>query len=109
MELFEYSPRPGVQPSVKPRIKVVNFGDGYQQRQRDGLNTLLRKYQLVFRGTPEVARDIERFFERHAGVEAFHWIPYDIQEKRIFVCKEWTSTLFSTHTDINCTFEEVVA
>ncbi|MCT7656169.1 phage tail protein [Oceanimonas sp. NS1] len=85
----------------------MQFGDGYQQRQRDGLNTLLRTYQLVFRGSPELGRDIERFFEEHAGVDAFLWTPYDLQERRAFICPEWSSTLFSTHTDINCTFVEV--
>lgn len=109
MEYLEYSPRPGASATVKPRAKTVRFGDGYEQRQQDGLNPVLRVYQLTFRNSHDDTRELEAFLERHGAVKAFLWTPYDTQRQSTYVCREWTPTIHHHYTDISCTFEEVPA
>lgn len=58
--------------STKPKVLFAQFGDGYEQRLADGINTLEETFQVSFNTrTKEEIDDIVAFFENKAGVTAF--------------------------------------
>jgi phage-related protein len=70
----------------------VGFGDGYEQRAPDGLNSDMRLRGLAFSGrsAAEMAA-IKSFIEAQGGTLSFDYAhPGDISRK--YVCKKWTIT-----------------
>ena len=58
--------------SAKTSVRVAKFGDGYQQRVADGLNSVGASYSLAFSNrTREDIDDIIAFFESKKGVGSF--------------------------------------
>lgn len=58
--------------AVQPRIRVAQFGDGYQQRLADGINNLGETFTLNFMNRDKTeADDIIAFFDTKAGVSNF--------------------------------------
>ena len=55
-----------------PRVLVANFGDGYEQRIADGINTLNEIYNLTFATRlKEDIDDIVAFLDGKGGVGSF--------------------------------------
>ena len=55
-----------------PRVLVANFGDGYEQRIADGINTLNETYSLSFASRPKAdIDDIVAFLDGKKGVSSF--------------------------------------
>ncbi|MEH8029488.1 phage tail protein, partial [Gallibacterium anatis] len=46
METFKWCVRPKLTIENEPRRTVVQFGDGYAQRAKVGINSLLRRYPV---------------------------------------------------------------
>lgn len=92
---------------AKPRVRLVTFGDGYQQRVADGINNAPRSWQLSFTRPNAEADAIEAFFAARSGVEAFDWTPpYGAAGK--WVAREWSASLIGpVAKTITATFEEV--
>lgn len=109
---FIFTPGYNTKTSISPTIKSVKFGDGYEQRVRDGIYITLLKIDCNFdlRSDKE-CEAINHFLATRAGTDAFVFIPlkpFDIQ--RLFVCKSWTSNLaFRDNNTISAQFEEVPA
>jgi phage-related protein len=92
-----------------PRVKTVQFGDGYSQDIKDGINNILLKINFNFNGRDlKEHRAILHFFHQRAGKERFFFIPpqpYGIVKK--FICKEWQpSQSFVDNYNIRARFEE---
>lgn len=70
------------------RTLKATFGDGYQQRAGDGINTKMVKWDLVWEGLTIAEADaMEAFFDARAGFEAFYYtMPNDIQRK--YICEK---------------------
>lgn len=94
--------------SVKPRVRLASFGDGYTQRMADGINTQAEAWQLSFSARTTSERDtILNFLEARNGVEAFDWTsPAGTVGK--FICPEWgyTPDNNATHT-VTAVFQQV--
>ena len=71
METLPYCPKPNYTVSNEPKIKKMDFGDGYQQRRADGLNPLLRKFSVTFNLRNPQAVKLAQFLAKHKGVTAF--------------------------------------
>ena len=55
-----------------PRVLVASFGDGYEQRIADGINTLNETYSLTFRTRPKAyIDDVVAFLDARKGVSTF--------------------------------------
>lgn len=93
--------------TVTPSVKVIKFGDNYEQRQGIGINRQPRKFALVFTRKTEVIDAIENFISARGGIEAFKYT-HPGQPAGVFVCREWkrTDTSFAVH-GFAVTFEEV--
>lgn len=110
MATFTWTPDTGAEMTRAPRIRSVQFGDGYEQRAADGINADLRKYTLSFTGRSATdSTAILAFLETQGGVTSFDYThPGDSSRK--FVCKEWSASDDGYNLKgIRATFQQVPA
>lgn len=108
MATFTYVPSYNSREHVKPRVNTSQFGDGYEQRSGDGINTQMRTWKLVFDNQSTAQRDgIIAFFEARGAVESFDWTPPAGSPGK-FVCREWDDVASGYNSwNISADFEEV--
>ncbi|AKJ41807.1 phage tail protein [Pragia fontium] len=111
-ETFTWMPQSGIQISSEPNVAVVKLGDGYEQRQVKGLNPLMKKYSLSFKGVngscrSNPAKDAETFLKARMAVESFYWTPSDTGERGLYVCRTWSMTKTGPLFELSATFEQV--
>jgi phage-related protein len=109
--VFIWKPSYNVSVNHTPRIKSIQFGDGYEQRIQDGINNQLLNLEMSFDlRTRQESSAILHFFYARNGVESFLYTPnapYGTQKK--FICKEWAhSELFLDNHSVRVKFEERV-
>ncbi len=97
--------------STEPTVKTVRFGDGYEQRTPDGINSNLLKISLNYDNRDEAETTaISHFLHQRGGSEAFVYLPpapYSSMKK--FVCRKWDVTMnFDNNYSIKVDLEEVV-
>lgn len=107
MATFSWKGIYGARKSVEPQIKVIKFGDGYEQRQGQGINRQPRSYQLEFPYPTAIADQIDAFLQARGAVESFTYAHPGETAGR-FVCRSWerVSTTYG-HDTIHATFDEV--
>lgn len=108
MATFTWIPDWGAQEQHRPRVRRVQFGDGYQQRSADGINTKPRSWTLTFGGRTDAERTaILDFLNARGALEAFDWTPPSGAAGK-WVCEQWsrTATTYGA-TTIQATFSEV--
>jgi phage-related protein len=99
----------------KPRIRYNQFGNGYQQRIPDGLNTSLVEFNVGFENRSELETvSILHFLQQRNGQESFIYNIPTIFSKSLnnlntrFICPDWTSSYVSYNNyNIECKFVEV--
>jgi phage-related protein len=80
-----------------PDVLVSTFGDGFEQRSDDGINTLRETYTVTLPGLTTAERDTARTFLRaRKGREGFLFTPPNSPQKKYY-CPDWQFTL----TDVN--------
>lgn len=109
MKKFSWIPEESLSVSVKPKVKVISFGDGYEQRIADGINNQLREYSLNFSGEEDEIREIDKFLSEHGAVKAFLWTPQDTWKPGTFKCEEWSITVNGYWNRLSAKFQEIVA
>ena len=76
-----------------PRVLLAQYGDGYEQRLQDGLNTRGLTVTAIWGALTHADADtIVAFFEARAGVEPFTYTMPPSSTNRRWVCSEWTRT-----------------
>lgn len=108
MASFTYTPDYGAAFEVKPKVRVSNFGDGYEQRQANGINTQPKNWSLRFSLRTNTEADaIETFLKTQAAVLSFDWTDINSVAGK-YVCRSWNRTKdrFNLNT-ITATFEQV--
>ena len=92
MPTFSVTPDNGCSYEIKPNVRAVKFGDGYEQRAANGLNTQPRIWNLRFSvRTDSEASAITTFLATQGAVTAFDWTdPYGAAGK--YVCRSWSAT-----------------
>lgn len=95
--------------SESPKVKTIKFGDGYEQRIPDGINTNPQKWNVSFRNRLKVeANAIRDFLRNHAGVTSFDWTPPGENRSYKFKCSSWDMTTHNGEIfSMNTTFEQV--
>ncbi|WP_413730790.1 phage tail protein [Sodalis sp. RH22] len=107
---FKWIPdQEGTTAKAQPKIRLVTFGDGYEQRQKNGINHDLRSYSLSFTGDADYIKEILDFLEDRGGVEAFIWKAPDKWINRTFKATDWSYPLNGIWETITVTVQEVVA
>lgn len=108
MATFSYTPDFGLNISKSPRVKIAKFGDGYEQRVADGINTNAATYSLAFNARSDSeAAGIIAFLDARAGVEAFDWTTPDGVTGK-FVCSDYNRTMSRYNiNNVTATFRQV--
>lgn len=88
MTTLNFSPDWGASKTHKPRVNLIQFGDGYEQRGTDGLNTNMETWAVTFIRTPETIATIDTFLKARRGIEAFNWVTPN-GRSAVFKCSEW--------------------
>lgn len=103
------APTYGAQKTSQPRVRSVQFGDGYSQRLRYGLNTNPKSWSLTWENiTTANANIIEAFLDARAGAESFDWTPPDSTSNNKWICQEWNKTIpYVNRATITATFVQV--
>ncbi len=109
-DTFKWPARIGATGEVRPRTRLIRFGDGYEQRVQDGINNDLRTYSLSFSGQRLLMQEIQAFLLKQGGVTSFYWQAPERTKPGLFVCEEWRDAYHSGQFwEINASFREVVA
>lgn len=110
MSDFTYSPETSqFSANKRPRVISSRFGEGYEQRVADGINTKLRTWSLTFTREKTDIYAIETFLDTKGGVTSFTWTPLDFAEVTV-ICREWAfSYVGGNARSLSCVFEEVAA
>ena len=88
----------GLSSTETPRVLMASFGDGYEQRIANGINSLDQTFTLNFKTRPKAEiDDIIAFFVSRKGVTAFNYIVSDRnagggETTYKVVCDKWTKT-----------------
>lgn len=107
MSDFDYQPLNAAQVSNSPRVLAARFGDGYEQRVADGINTNLQNWNLSFSDTKTNIDLIEAFLSSKGGVDSFTWTPSGFAEIHV-ICREWARNVISKNVNsLSCTFQQV--
>ena len=75
IETFTWCPKVEPVGTVSFRNKSAKFGDGYEQRARDGINNKSESWPLTFVGGADKIMPIKKFLDAHAGADPFYWTP----------------------------------
>ena len=93
MATFTWVPDFGAATAYEPKVRIAKFGDGYEQRVADGINTARDQYDLRFMMRDDVeAAAILAFLTARNGLEAFDWIPPLESTAVRAVCRSWSRT-----------------
>ncbi|MEO8640970.1 phage tail protein [Pseudomonas sp.] len=107
MLAFTWRPTYDASKTITPTVKVIKFGDNYEQRQGTGINRQPRKYSLMFKRAKAEIEQIDAFLKARGAIEAFNYT-HPGQSIGVFVCREWVRTDIALGVDgLSATFEEV--
>ncbi|MBV7389027.1 phage tail protein [Pasteurellaceae bacterium TAE3-ERU1] len=111
METFDFKVRWEMSTEYEPKVNVVTFGDGYEQRSARGINNnlSLRSCTVIIpRSDDREFKRLTGFLNRHAGYKAFYWTPPDTKEKIIVVCEKWKYMTSGVYYEFEFSLREVV-
>lgn len=108
MATFTYTPDFGAAKKLTPRVNLMKFGDGYEQRASFGINSNPQTWELSFSNrTDTETLAIETFLSARSGVESFDWTPYNETSGK-YVCREWSKTIDGfNRNSVQATFIQV--
>ena len=111
---FLWTPSYQSSSNFSPSVKVIKFGDGYEQRVSPNINNNLIALDVRFelRSTQE-ARAILHFLHVRGGIEAFIFEPPDplnSTKDQFFVCRNWNNSFnFYDNQSMGLKFEQTAA
>ncbi len=100
------TPTYGAAKTSKPNMRQVQFGDGYAQVIRFGLNQNPKIWNLRWEISETDADTIEAFLDDRAGDGAtFNWSPLDETATYKWRCFSWTKSLiYKNRVSLKATF-----
>jgi len=103
------APTYGAQKASQPRVRQVQFGDGYSQRVSFGLNQNPKQWSLTWEVTETDSDTIETFLDaRAADGASFDWTPPDSATSYKWICYQWNKNIpYYNRGTITATFTQV--
>lgn len=104
------TPAYGAQKTSQPKMRKAQFGDGYEQRVRFGLNQNPKVWNLTWNNITEANADtIEAFLDARADDGAsFDWTPPGESTAYKWVCEQWDKTIpYTGRAVITASFRQV--
>jgi phage-related protein len=84
-----WTPDVPIQTARTPRLRIARFGDGYQQRTLDGINSLDTKWSLNFTSRPaDVIAAMDNYLAARQG-DAFEFLDPVTGVTTFVFCDEW--------------------
>lgn len=103
---FTWCPKVEAVGTVTFRNKSAKFGDGYEQRARDGINNRFESWPLTFVGTEAKIAAIKNFLDERAGADPFYWTP-PLGVQGLYRCDTYQpSPLGAGKFSLSATFEQ---
>jgi phage-related protein len=88
-----FNPDKALKQDMKPRILKTQFGDGYMQRARDGINTITESWNLTWKNRKVAdGQKLIDFFESTEGIHAITWTPPYATTSIKVIVDSWTTT-----------------
>ena len=107
MTTLNYTPDWGAKKQNKPRANKIQFGDGYEQRITDGLNSNMEVWSVTFKRAKAEIDIIDDFLSDRSAVEAFNWVNPN-GHSIVVKCEEWDTSYDSPGYDtLTATFTQV--
>lgn len=108
MATFTTQPSRSARATIKPNIRNIKLGDGYEQRLAFGLNRRPEEWSLTFHARSTSERDtILDFLEARNGTESFDWTSPNGDAGK-YVCEEWEVEVdLNNYFIISTTFRQV--
>lgn len=107
MSDFNFVPSWGSDLDTEARVNSSKFGDGYEQRVGDGLNTMPLMWNLKFETLTSANADtIENFFRTKNGTTPFTWTPPGKAEIKV-IARKWKRSYPDYSQSISVVFEQV--
>jgi len=92
MAFFTWVPDRGATKDTTTRVNASKFGDGYEQRVPDGLNSVMETWQLSFTlRTLAETQAIDAFLAANKGASAFEWTN-PLGQTRRYKCQKWNAS-----------------
>lgn len=85
--VFTYTPK-SARKAGKPKVKAIEFGNGYEQIYAEGINANKKDWRLTFVKSTTVADAIETFFDSNYTTY-FWWTPPGASAAIAFNCRQW--------------------
>jgi len=112
---FFWKPSYNIEAISKPRVKINQFGNGYQQRISDGININLIEFNIIFENRSELETvSILHFLQQMSTKQSFIYNMPTIYSKSnsnlttMFICPEWNASFVSYNNySIKANFTEV--
>ena len=107
---FIWTPAYNMSVNHEPRVKSIKFGDGYEQRVRDGVHNDLISVSLAFEGRDmRESTAILHFLESRSGKDFFFFTPPSpYNTRRKFVCRSFSSNIISQGVlNVSASFDQV--
>jgi phage-related protein len=103
------TPTYGAQKTSQPKVRQVQFGDGYSQRLSVGLNQNSKAWSLTWEVSETDADTIETFLDaRAADGASFDWTPPDEATAYKWICYDWSKSIpYLNRATIQATFTQV--
>ena len=90
MAVFNWIPDLGFSVEVKPSVKTVSFGDGYEQRRAEGINAMGYSWSLTFKRSKIIIASIVAFLLARNGTESFDFAAPNGTTYRVVATDGWT-------------------
>lgn len=109
MSVFTWTPDTGgLEIDESDRVRSMKFGDGYEQRVGDGINTLESTFSLTFSRPDDEIDAIVTFLRSQSGGKAFDFTPNPLYGTIKVWCQKWRRSNSNYGFDrLTCTFERV--
>lgn len=105
-ETFGWWPDAASEASEEPRVNVTKYGDGYESRTSDTINTNPGTWTLTFTKGRAEGLEIRAFLRARGALEAFIWTnPFG--ETGTYVCRKWKFVPDRGKLTGSATFEQV--
>jgi phage-related protein len=91
-------PQAGSKSKPELKLRKAEFGDGYTQTTRDGLNHIRQVFNLTWERLPASDADaILAFFEERGGDQPFYYAVPGTSRKVKWTCEEWERQFYGAN------------
>ena len=100
METFDWPVQARPSGTFTPRVRTVEFADGYAQDVGDGLFPWREEWSITVDLPPDMTTSVVEFLTSRKGYEKFNWTPPGSATVKQFVCQAFTRSPGVANQDI---------